>query len=137
MVKKQMLIIAVVLSLAACKTTEESLKEAGNKPLSSAQVTKTLAGNTLEGTSARTGSGFKSYYNKNGTVKILIDNGREDAGTWKVGKDGALCTKYSWIRKGAEYCRRIYKVGKEYQAVQLDGTAGTKYRLVKRNPSKL
>ena len=137
MIKKQTLIIAVVLSLAACKTAEESLKEAGNKPLNSAQVTQTVTGNTLVGTSYRTGNGFKSYYNKNGTVKIVIDNGRKDAGTWKIGKGGTLCTKYSWIRKGAEYCRRIYKVGKEYQSVQLDGAEGSKYRVVKGNPSKL
>lgn len=135
--KKHVIAVAILLTLVACKTTEESLKEAGNKPLTSDQIEQTLIGTTLAGISGRTGNSFEAVFEKNGTAKVLVGNGREDSGTWKITKNNTLCTKYTWIRNGEENCRRYYKVGNEYQSVQLDGSASSKFKIVKGTPKKL
>ena len=135
--KKLGIIAAVVLPLVACETTEEALKKAGHKPLSAAQIKQALSGNTIEGVSAQSGNSFDGFVGKNGIIRILFDNGRGDEGTWRVTKDNTVCTKYSWIRQGDENCRRVYKVGNEYQSIQLDGSASSKYKIIKGNPKNL
>ena len=121
------------LVLIGCKTTEEALKESGQKPLTADQIEQAMAGNTLMGTGS---SNFTSYLRKDGTLRIVV-NGREDKGTWHVKKPNEMCTKYTWIRRGHENCRRYYMTDGGYQSVQLDGSASSTFKVVTGNPKKL
>ena len=135
--KTQAIAVAVLLFLTACKTTEQSLKDAGHKPLTADQIKQVFVGNTFIGTSGRTGNAFEGVYEKNGTVRVVTSNGRKDSGTWRTTKDNTLCTKYTWLRGGTEVCRRYYKVGNEIQSVRLDGTPSSRFKVIKGNPKGL
>ncbi len=133
--RKLALMLMLSGTLIACQTTEQALKESGKTPLSAAQIEQALAGNTVTGTSS-SGHDFTGFYGKDGKVRILVGS-REDKGTWRVTKSNTICTKYSWIRGGSDSCRRWYKVGEEFQSVQLDGSSSSKFKIIQGNPQKL
>lgn len=135
--KTQAIAIAVLLSLAACKTTEDPPTWSGHKPLDADQIKQVFVGNTFIGTSGRTGNTFEGVYKKDGTVRVVNSSGRKDSGTWRTTKDNTLCTKYAWLRGGTEVCRRYYKVGDEIQSVRLDGTPSSRFKMIKGNPKGL
>lgn len=125
------LIISLLACLAvvSCKTAEESLTEAGNKPISAFEIRQLLAGNTLKGISSR-GFDFTVVYNAKGAAKIT-SNKYNETGKWWTEGTNKYCTQWPTVRDGAKGCRRIYKIGNEYQMVRTDGSKSSRFTIVK------
>lgn len=122
-----LLTIAVCVALAGCKTTEESLKEAGKKPMSSAQINALLGGKTSTGTNSN-GRTFAVKYNTDG--EAMLNSGNfSDKGKWWVEGNDLYCSQWAKLRDGAKSCRRIYDVGGQYQSVNLDGTESSTFTI--------
>ena len=76
--------IAVVVGLAGCKTTEQKMIEAGMSPLTQAEATAHISGNTEVWTK---GGG---YYAPGGVLKVKWE-GQDGSGTWEVRENGKVC----------------------------------------------
>lgn len=131
------LIIATMLSLAlaSCKTAEESLKESGNKPLSSTQIQKLLANSTISGTTSR-GFDYAVYYKSDGTMR-LKSRKYDETGKWRAVAPDKYCRVFPSLNNGQEICRHWYKTGKSYRSVKMDGTHSSDFKVVPGNPRKL
>lgn len=133
---KPMLAIPVLLlALASCKTAEESLKEAGNKPLTSVELRSLLSGNTLLGTNDR-GFDYVTYYRPDGTSHLKSKK-FDEQGKWRIDPANGYCTQWPFMNDGKEQCRSIYKVGDRYQMIRPDGSDSSTFTIAKGNPNKL
>lgn len=119
----------VCLAVVSCKTAEESLSEAGNRPISASEIRQLLAGNTLKGITSR-GFEFSVFYSANGAAKVKSKK-YDETGKWWTEGTNKYCTQWPTVRDGAKGCRRFYKVGNEYQMVKMDGSEGSRFTIVK------
>ena len=117
--------LAICLALGACKTTEDALKEAGNKPLTSAQIKKLYDNTTAVGTTS-SGRSFEVKFKSDGTAFLNSGSINEPGKWWVEGKD-IYCSQWTTVRNGAKRCLRLYNIGEKYQSVQLDGTASSTF----------
>lgn len=123
--RKIIIIAAACLALAGCKTAAESLKEAGNKPLTSSEIKQALAGKTTNGTSTR-GFSFQVKYNANGTA-ALSSNKYNETGKWWTEGENLFCTQWPTIRDGKKGCRHLYNTDGTYRNIRLDGSAASTF----------
>ena len=89
------------LALSGCGSSDQ---------LSSSQLRRTFAGNTVQGMTDR-GQVYTIYYVPDGTAVVRSGN-YIDTGTWRVRND-ELCTK--WRKNGDESCGPIVKHGEGYR----------------------
>lgn len=143
--KKLLLVLTIFGALAACETTEQAMRKEGKKSLTAAQIHQTLIGNTLVGTH-NSGVSFTGIYRKDGRFKFVVyqhprfNRDVVMTGAWRITKAGTNCT----IKDQPEYgdgrtgCNRYYKVGRnEYQSVKPDGSAQSRFKIIRGNPKKL
>ena len=80
------------------------------RKLSGPEIRSLLVGNTAY-TPGRFGPKmYTIHYNRDGTIDFTSPDG-QDFGTWKVSEDGLFCTKYKYLRGGAETCQTIWQTG--------------------------
>ena len=133
---KAVLAIAVLaLSLASCKTAEESLKEAGNKPLNASEIKTLLSGNTLNGRTEQ-GYNFVTYYHPDGTAHLKSKK-YDESGKWHVDGANGYCAQWPSASEGKTHCRHVYKMGGRYQFIRPDGSDSSTFTIEKGNPQKL
>lgn len=117
------LIGATALALVACKTAEQSLQEAGAKPLSAAEL-KTLFSKDIawswKNVKGRSG---KTAVKTDGTV-VLTSGDWTSPGKWRL-NDNTLCTTYEKLADRGEKCFRFYRTdtdAKTFTLVYPDGS---------------
>ena len=74
------------ISLAGCKTFEQSLIEKGYRNLHGDELTKTFVGNT-----DFTSSGEYWYYGEDGRIVGISKSGRDIDGKWTLNDAGTIC----------------------------------------------
>lgn len=120
--------LALCLLMAGCKTTEETLKESGKKPLASSQIQKLYSGKTALGTSDSSGRSYQVKFNSDGTA--MLDSGTlSEPGKWWVEGKDIYCSQWTTVRDGAKRCLRIYDLGEKYQSVDMEGYASSTFIL--------
>lgn|GEM_PF-4756869 len=103
-------------TLMGCKTAEQSLIEAGAKPLTATEIKLTVVGNTTNVTLAN-GVTATSYFNPNGTA-FAKNNKSSSDGTWEIKSDGQICI--NWVKWGGK-CVRVYPSGAEFKEIDESG----------------
>lgn len=78
--------------------------------LSGPEIVSNLVGNTAHGPGRFGPNTTTIHYNRDGTIDLTSPDGR-DSGTWKVTDDGLFCTKYRYLRNGAETCQTLWQTG--------------------------
>lgn len=121
------IILIICGMLVACKTTEESLRESGNKPLSSTKIKQLFSGKTGSGTSSK-GRSYQVTYNTDGTA-VLSSGSYSDSGKWWVEGKDTYCSQWTKLRDGAKRCLHIYDIGDKFQSVDMDGYASSTFTL--------
>lgn len=117
--------LAMCIALVACKTTEDTLKEAGKKPMTAVQIRQLYANNTVIGVT-NGGQSFEAKFSSDGTA-ILHAGSINEPGKWWVEGDDIYCSQWTTVRDGAKRCLRIYDIGGKYQSVELDGYASSTF----------
>lgn len=108
------------LLVAACGTTEKSLRESGQRPLNAAQLADMFATGAFDFRGSE-GNMSTVHFHADHTVEVSWQGGG-DSGTWRT-TDDAVCTIYKEIRGGKEGCARVYRTGPdEYTAFRMDGS---------------
>ncbi len=108
----------VAMSVASLATAAET------EALTGAQITATVAGNTIEGTMVETGR-YTEFYDADGTIK-----GADYVGAWSVEGD-TMCFQYG---EEAPDCWSVGKAGDEVVWIKDGETLGTG-RVVSGNPN--
>lgn len=98
-----LVITAALFTLSACGSSDQ---------LSSSQLRRTFAGNTVQGMTDK-GAFYTIYYVPDGTAVVRSGN-YIDTGTWRVTRGDELCTK--WRKNRDESCAPIVKHGEGFRA---------------------
>lgn len=117
MKKFALVAVATAFILVGCKTAEQSLQEAGAKPLAAAEVKSMIVGNTTSVT-MESGTNSTAFFRSNGTMFAKNSRGNSSGGTWEVKQDGQLCTM--WEKWGSK-CVKIYPSGVEFKEIDEGG----------------
>lgn len=126
-ISKMVLILAIPMALAACKTTEQALMESGNKPLVAAEITSLHSGKAVAWTTSKA-SGTASY---NADNSAILNWGQGDKpGMWRVDADAnKLCTKWEYNKK-KEKCFSVYKTAENtYETINAGGSRVATYSI--------
>lgn len=138
--QRHLLIAAVLLSLAGCKTlletaqTQEYTPPEGVTLMTEAELRNTLVGNTYAGDSVRyPGSTYIEYIRPDGKISGLWNGSDRYRGEWVIsGK--VWCYKY----KSSSGCNTMAKSGDTIYWYELDGTTrGGKSVVTAGDPHKL
>jgi hypothetical protein len=84
--------------------------------LSAEEATKLFSGKTVEGYNVTLGYWFKDYFNPNGRIREIHNNGSERQGKWRIDKRGQMCVQ--WI-EGQEFCYILVEDGKVYKEIMI------------------
>ncbi|MEI6223034.1 MAG: DUF995 domain-containing protein [bacterium] len=124
-IKKLTLFGLLLLSLAGCKTFEQTLMEKGYRELKGEELKNMISGNTEE---SSTGSFY--FHSADGKFSgVSGSNGRQNSGTWKINENGRICRNWNnpYVPSG---CSTIYydDKTKDIQWYDTDGLwYGTKF----------
>lgn len=111
--KKYLPVVAVsalVIGLAACKTAEQELVEAGGQQLSAAEAKSFLAGRTtVRHIHLYGGIDTTTYWNTDGTAGGKNSKGQSGTATWQVKADGQVCSKWTEPKWNEFPCFKLIK----------------------------
>lgn len=118
---------AALLSLSACKTAEEGLRETGAVQITGAQLEERYAGDSQWAWTTATHTGTTTY-NADGSGVVDWGTGNSK-GTWRI-KGDQICTSWEF-RGGKERCNRVYRLAPgKYRLIDVDsGDASTAQKL--------
>ncbi|MEQ9329455.1 MAG: DUF995 domain-containing protein [Rhodospirillales bacterium] len=91
-----------IMTLAACQTTQESMKESGATQLDKAQVAALYTDHTVPWASGK----GASYHAPDGSYKWKSNGGDTGAGTWHVNDAGSVCIDVAFW--GGENCWEVW-----------------------------
>ena len=107
---------ALVL-LAGC--TGNKVDEPSGPPLTGAEITKLVVGNTVDG--AVGAEPFSFYYKDGVSVSGVIGmSGNDDSGTWSIKGEDVYCNSWIVFFDGVERCYRWFETERGYLMVNVD-----------------
>lgn len=113
-------VVVLVAGLSGCKTAEESLREAGNQPLSKTQAQEVLSGNTFDARNV-SGQAWFEYHAPDGTLYAGDGDSWLKTGEWWVNDAGEYCLTMPGWNNATNRCQPIYKVDAGYRTFWQDG----------------
>ena len=111
-------VILIVFFISGYATTPHGGELAAND-LSTAETTKLFSGKTVEGTQVKKGYSFKAYFDPNGTIRVVYDNGGKRQGKWRVDNKGRKCIQWEVFGNKKEMCQIIVNDEGVYKEINL------------------
>lgn len=109
--------IGMVALLAGCAGNK--MDEPSGPPLTGAEITKLIVGNTVDGA---VGAEPFSFYYKDavGVAGVIGMSGDDDSGTWTIKGEDVYCNTWIDFFDGVERCYRWFETERGYLMVNVD-----------------